>query len=162
MRLRTVLAVRGSAFCTEIMPMDKPPQQYLYPWHRKSGTGMAFREWLRRGTELPKQGSISLMQISAAVGEEFAFNDNKDWHEAMKLCIAELLRSGHKTALYNYDSDSWEWTDRFNLPDDFGIGPEGVAAAAIQSWVAFGDSGGAEDLRFAIELPAEGPPAPQR
>lgn len=142
--------------------MNKPPQQYLYPLHRMRSTEMAVREWLRQGTELPKQGPISLMQISAAIGKQFAFNDNLDWHEAMKFCIAELLRRGHRTALYNYSSGSWEWTDRFNLPDEFGKGPEGVAVAAIQSWVAFGDSGGAEDLRFAIDLPTDEPPTAQR
>jgi hypothetical protein len=157
-----VQAASKSAFYPEMAPMNKPPQQYSYPWHRERGRGMAFRDWVEQGAELSKQNSISLMQISAAIQEQFAFNDNKDWHEAMKLCIVELLRRGHGTALYNYDSGSWEWTDRFDLPDEFGKGPEGIAAAAIQSWVAFGDSGGAEDLRFAIELPADGPPAAQR
>jgi hypothetical protein len=140
--------------------MNKSPQCYLYPWHRKKGTGMAFREWLRHGTELPKQDAISLMQIDAAIGEEFAFDDNRDWQEAMILCIVELLRRGFSTALYNYDTSSWEWTDRFNWPE-FGEGPEDIAAAAVQSWLAFGDSGGAEDLRFARELPTDGAPAAQ-
>jgi hypothetical protein len=140
------------------MPKDNSQQRYLYPWHRKGGTGVAFREWLRGGAGLPKQGPISLMQIDTAIRDEFAFDNHKDWQEAMRLCIAELLRRGYGTALYNCESSSWEWTNRFTWPDEFGEGPEGIAAAAVQSWLAFGDSGRAEDLRFATELPTNGAP----
>ena len=129
----------------------------LYPWQRKKGTGMAFREWVRRPTGLPTQGPISLMQINAAIHNEFAFDDHKDWQEAMRLCIAELLRRGYRPALYSYESGSWEWTDRFTCPTWFGEGSEGIAAAAVQSWLAFGASGGAEDFRFARELPTVAP-----
>jgi hypothetical protein len=97
------------------------------------------------------------MQIDAAIREAFAFDDYRDWQEAMRLCIAQLLRRGYKPALYSYESCSWGWTDRFTWPAEFGEGPEGIAAAAVQSWLAFGDSGGAEDLRFASELPTDGP-----
>jgi hypothetical protein len=106
------------------------------------------------------QSPISLIQIDAAITGEFAFDDNKDWQEAMRLCITELLRRGYKPALYNDRSESWEWTTRFTWPEEFGEGPEGIAAAAVQSWLAFGDSGGAEDLRFATELPTSAPSRP--
>src|SRR5262245_2799013 len=60
--------------------MKKPPN--LYPWHRKKGTSMAFREWVRRPTGPPTQGRISLMQIDAAIQNEFLFDDHGDWQEA--------------------------------------------------------------------------------
>jgi len=118
---------------------------------------MAFREWVRRPTGPPTQGPISLMQIDAAIQNEFLFDDPGDWQEAMRLCIAELLRRGYRPALYNYEARTWEWTDRFTWPEEFGEGPEGIAAAAVRSWLAFGDSGGAEDLRLATELPTVAP-----
>jgi hypothetical protein len=96
---------------------------------------------------------MSLMQIDAAIREEFVFDDHRDWQEAMILFIVELLGRGYRPALYDHASCSWNWTDRFTWPEEFGEGPEGIAAAAIQSWLAFGDSGGAEDLRFATNLP---------
>jgi len=117
---------------------------------------MAFREWVRRPTGPPTQGPISLMQFDAAIQNEFLFDDHGDWQEAMRLCIAELLRRGYRPALCNYEARAWEWTDRFTWPEEFGEGPEGIAAAA-QSWLAFGDSGGAEDLRLATELPTVAP-----
>src|SRR5262245_42145113 len=81
--------------------MKKTPN--WYPWHRKKGTSMAFREWVRRPTGPPTQGPISLMQIDAAIQNEFLFDDPGDWQEAMRLCIAELLRRGYRPALYNYE-----------------------------------------------------------
>jgi len=123
---------------------------------------MAFREWVRRPTGLPTQGPITLMQIDSAIMQEFAFDDHRDWQEAMRLCIAELLRRGYRPALYNYEASAWEWTDRFTWPEEFGgfgDGPEGIAAGAVQSWLAYGDSGGAEDLRLATELPTVPPPS---
>jgi hypothetical protein len=142
------------------MPKHKSSQRYLYPWHRKRGTGMAFREWLRRRTGLPTQGPVSLMQINEAINEHFAFDNTKDRREAIQACAAELLRRGYGTALYNYESSTWEWTDRFTLPDLFSESPEGIAAAAVASWLAFGDSGGAEDLRLRPSFQPMGRPFP--
>jgi hypothetical protein len=121
------------------------------------GNGLGFREWLRQPTGLPMEGSISLRLIDSAIRENFEFEDHKDWQEAMILSIAELLRRGYGQALYDRASGSWGWTDRFICPDEFGEGPEDIGAAVVQSWLAFGDSGGAEDLRFVTELPTGAP-----
>jgi hypothetical protein len=51
------------------------------------------------------------------------------------------------------ESGAWQWTDRFSYEPEVPDTPESIADAAITSWVAFGDSGGAEALRFATELP---------
>jgi hypothetical protein len=131
------------------VPKQKAPN--LYPWHRK--TGMAFRDWLRVSSGFPAKDPISLMEIDAAIQEGFACGQN-DWHEAMRLCIASLLRRGWRPMLYDKEFGTWEWTDRFNGLDEPGDGsPECIAGATVASWVAFGDSGGAEDLRFATRLP---------
>ncbi len=97
------------------------------------------------------------MEIDAAIQEGFAFDHNSGWNEAMRLCIASLIRRGWRPMLYNKAARKWEWTTRFNYFDDLESpddSPEGIANAAVTSWVAFGDSGGAEDLRFATRLPA--------
>jgi len=98
------------------------------------------------------------MEIDTAIRAGFSC-DQKEWHEAMQLCIAALLRRGWRPMLYDNSSGTWQWTDQFTWPDEFGDGPEGTAAAAVLSWVAFGDSGGATDLRIATELPTEPPGA---
>jgi hypothetical protein len=96
------------------------------------------------------------MEIDAAIRTGFDC-DQKAWHEAMRLCIVALLRRGWRPMLYDDASGAWQWTDRFTCPEEFGNGPEGITEAAVSSWVAFGDSGSAEDLRFATRLPTEPP-----
>jgi len=111
--------------------------------------------WPRVVELMEQQDPISLMDIDAEIQEGLA-RDQIDWHEAMCVCIASLLRRGRRPMLYDERSGTWQWTDQFTVPEMFGDGPEGIADAAVTSWVAFGDSGGAEDLRFATELPAAG------
>ena len=55
--------------------------------------------------------------------------------------------------LPNDDTGVWEWTERFHGVEDYNDTPLGIAEGAIASWVAFGNSGGAEDLRFGTVLP---------
>jgi hypothetical protein len=116
---------------------------------------MAFRDWLRNASGFPAKDPMSLMEIDATIREGFAFDRYSDWNEAMRLCIASLINRGWKPMLYNKEAGTWEWTDRFSYFDDWDSrddSPEGIALAAVSSWVAFGDSGGAEDLRFATKL----------
>jgi len=104
---------------------------------------------------------MSLREIDAAITEGFAC-DQREWHQAMRLCIEALLRRGWRLMLYGQEAGAWQRTDRFVWPDEFGDRPEGIANAVVASWVAFGDSGGAEDIRFATRLPTDGPPSAQR
>jgi transposase len=67
------------------------------------------------------------MDIDAAIRENFVC-DQKEWLEAMQLCIAALLRRGCRPALYDHETGAWKWTDWFTCPDEFGVGPEGIAA----------------------------------
>jgi len=56
--------------------------------------------------------------------------------------------------LFDKENQRWTWTDRFNGWEGNDDSPEGIAEAAVDSWAAFGDSGGAEGLRFATALPS--------
>ena len=117
-------------------------------------TGMPFEEWLRNPSGLLVNKPIGLRDIDMAIREGFGPPvDQKQWFDRMVLCIAALLRRGWRPMLYDGKAGAWLWTDRFDCPDEFGDGPEGVAAAAVTSWIAFGDSGGAEALRFATAIP---------
>jgi hypothetical protein len=118
---------------------------------------MAFRDWLTHPAGLPRKDPIGVIDLDEAIRNEFAFENHKDWQEAMQLAIAALLRSGWRQTLNNKKNEAWEWTDAFTCPEEFGEEPEDIGAAVVQSWLAFGKSGGAEDLRFAAKLPTDPP-----
>jgi hypothetical protein len=127
-------------------------------WHsdlpfglRHRTTGIAFEEWLKHPSGFPANDPISLMEIAAALTEGFTC-DQRQWHQAMRRCIEALLRRGWRPMLPD-QSGSWQWTNRFSYEPDVPDIPESISDAAVTSWVAFGDSGGAEDLRFATKLP---------
>jgi hypothetical protein len=112
---------------------------------------MGFEEWLKHPSGFPANDPISLMEINAALTEAFAC-DQRQWHQAMRRCIEALLRRGLRPMLPD-ESGAWQWTNRFSYEPDVRDTPESIADAAVTSWVAFGDSGGAKDLRFATTLP---------
>jgi hypothetical protein len=66
------------------------------------------------------------------------------------------VQRGLKPMLPNYEAGRWEWTNRFNGESGHDEAPLTAAKTAIFSWCAFGDSGGAEHLRFGTRLP-DGP-----
>ena len=121
--------------------------------HRQ--TGLMFEEWLQQLSRMPPKDPIGLMDIEAALREGFAGEEfgQKQWIEGMRLCLTVLLQRGWRPLLYDNESNSWQWTDRFSCLSGFGEGPAGVAEAIVVSWQAFGDSGGAKDLWFATRLP---------
>ena len=120
-------------------------------------TGMSFHAWLDDPNGLIANEPIGLIEIrglfEAFVGRRRL--EHVNWSEGMILCVAALVRRGLRPALPNYRTGEWEWTEHFNGEtgeDD----PMIVGGALIGTWAAYGDSGGAEHVRFSASLP-DGP-----
>jgi hypothetical protein len=121
-------------------------------------TSMSFHKWLDDPDGLPIKEPISLIEIRQIFNSDFggsrlAYGDRL---EGLRLCVAALVRRGLRPMLPNYETGKWEWTNRFSGMNGDDDTPRSIAEMAVLSWVAFGDSGGAEHLRFGTQL-ANGP-----
>jgi hypothetical protein len=121
-------------------------------------TGMSFRKWLHDPGGLPIIEPMGLIEISEVFDSAFGRYrlQQRDWLEGLMLCIAALGERGLRPMLPNYETGKWEWTNRFNGENGDDDSPRSIAETAVLSWCAFGDSGGAEHLRFGTQLP-DGP-----
>jgi len=123
---------------------------------------MSFSKWLDDPASWPASEPVSLIEISTALHSAFdgCDLDLGEWLEARKLYLETLVRRGLRPMFPNYETGTWEWTDRFNGFEGDDNSPGSIADAALQSWDAFGDSGGAEHLRFGTQLSSG--PLPER
>ncbi|MGJ5077084.1 hypothetical protein [Bradyrhizobium oligotrophicum] len=121
-------------------------------------SGLSFREWLDDPTGMPITQPIGLDQIQEIFNAGFGHHrlTYGDWLDGFALCVAAVVLRGFRPMLPNYETRRWEWTTRFNGETGDDDTPLTVAKAAIFSACAFGDSGGAEHLRFGTRLP-DGP-----
>ncbi|WP_139017304.1 hypothetical protein [Bradyrhizobium sp. STM 3809] len=124
-------------------------------------TGLSFAQWLNDPRGLPAKEPISLVEIRDAFHSAFGGYrlEYGSWLDGLIICVAALVRRGLRPMLPNYRTRTWEWTDRF-IGEDGEDDPESVAAMVIFSWCAYGDSGGAEHLRFGTRLPDAALPGP--
>ena len=113
---------------------------------RHRTTGVPIEDWLEGWCSAREKEIIGLRDIDLAIRHGFDVS-HREWFETMDLCIKRLVELGFQPMLFDDERGEWEWTDRF----DSEAGE--MAGYAVTSWVAFGDSGGAEDLRFAKALP---------
>jgi hypothetical protein len=123
---------------------------------------MSFVEWLDDPASWPASEPVSLIEIGTALHMAFDGSDllHREWLEARKLYVEALVRRGLRPMLPNYETGSWEWTDRFNGFEGDDDSPQSIATAALTSLYAFGDSGGAEHLRLGTQLSSG--PLPER
>lgn len=121
----------------------------LQPLQEKS-----FTNWLADPAGLNSQNLLGLEAIDQQLRDAFLIDAKSDWYTAIVLCVAALIERGLRPMLPNEGTGVWEWTERFNGYEGGDDTPLGIGEGAIGSWVAFGDSGGAEDLRFGTALPS--------
>ena len=118
-------------------------------------TGMSFSKWLDDPDGLPTNEPIGLIEIRDVFNSAFGRYrlEYGDWLDGLILCVAALVQRGVRPMLPNFETGKWEWTNRFNGEDGGDDTPLVVAARAIWTWCAYGDSGGAQQLRFGTRLP---------
>jgi hypothetical protein len=121
-------------------------------------TGMSFRKWLDDPDGLPIKEPIGLIEIREIFNSAFGRCrlEYGEWLDGLRLCVAAFVQRGLRPMLPNYETGKWEWTNRFSGENGDDDTPRSVAEMAVLSWCAFGDSGGAEHVRFGTRLP-DGP-----
>lgn len=125
-------------------------------------TGMTFHKWLDDSNGLPSKEPIGLVEIREIFNAGFGRYrlEYQDFLEGLRLCVAALVQRGLRPMLPNYEKGKWEWTSIFNGESGDNDSPKSIGDMAILSWVGWGDSGGAEHLRFGTRLPSG--PLPER